>query len=68
MSIKLCNPKDAGITMEQITQTINESEDLVVALESVAAMYGVPSTHILSDPGLKSIRVEGDTIIAPPVL
>lgn len=67
MSIKLCNPKDAGITMEQITQTINESEDLVIALESVAAMYGVPSTHILSDPGLKSIRVEGDTIIAPPV-
>lgn len=63
----ICNPMDNGITMEQITETINESEDLVVALESVAAMYGIPSTNILSDPSLKNIKVEGDIIIAPPV-
>lgn len=63
----ICNPMDNGITMEQITTTINESEDLVVALESVAAMYGIPSTNILSDPSLKNIKVEGDVIIAPPV-
>lgn len=67
MSFKICNPMDNGITMEQITQTINESENLVVALESVAAMYGIPSTNVLSDPLIKNIRVEGDTIIAPPV-
>lgn len=67
MSIKLRDPKAEGVTMEQITQVIKESEDLVVALESVAAMYGVPSTHILADPNLKNIRVEGDNIIAPPL-
>ena len=65
-TIKICNPKDNGITMEQITQTISESEDLVVALESVAAMYGIPSSHILANPNAKNIKVEGDMIIAPP--
>lgn len=67
MSIKLSNPLKNGITMEQINQTINESEDLIVALESIAAMYGIPSSHILADPTSKSIRVEGDMIVAPPV-
>lgn len=67
MSFEIHNPMDDGITMEQITQTINESEDLIVALESVAAMYGIPSTNILSNPISKNIKVEGDTIIAPPI-
>ena len=67
MSFEIHNPIDDGITMEQIMETINESEDLVVALESVAAMYGIPSTNILSNPISKNIRVEGDTIIAPPI-
>lgn len=63
--IKICNPRDKGITMEQINQTIAESSDLVVALESVAAMYGIPSSHILANPNAKNIKVEGDMIIAP---
>lgn len=65
-NIKLRNPIKDGITMEQIEHVIAESDDLVIALESVAAMYGIPSTHVLSDPNLMNIRVEGDTIIAPP--
>ena len=52
-------------TREEIEKVINESPDMISALEAVGAMYGIPSTHIIAQPGLKSIRVECDNIIAP---
>jgi hypothetical protein len=52
-------------TREEIEKVINESPDMISALEAVGAMYGIPSTHIIAQPGLKTIRVECDNIIAP---
>ena len=52
-------------TKEEIEKVINESPDMITALEAVGAMYAIPSTHIIGQPGLKSIRVENDMIIAP---
>lgn len=48
-----------------VNKAITESPDLIAALECVAAMYGIPSTNILVDDSLKSIRVVNDRIIAP---
>lgn len=50
---------------ESVTKTINESEDLVTALEAVGAMYGIPSSNILIDDSLRSIKVVNENIIAP---
>lgn len=50
-----------------ITEMVDNSKNLVAALESVGAMYGIPSSHIISDCDATGIRVENDTIIAPPV-
>ena len=50
---------------DSVIKVINESEDLVSALEAVGAMYGIPSTNILADDSLKSIKVVNDSIIAP---
>lgn len=52
-------------TKEEIEKVINESPDMISALEAVGAMYGIPSTNMMAQPGLKTIRVEGDTITAP---
>ena len=54
------------VTKEQITKAIQESEDLVTALEAVGAMYNIPSSNILCDDSIKSIKVVEDCIVAPP--
>lgn len=51
----------------ECARIIEESEDLVSAIESVAAMYGIPSTNIIEDDTLDGIKVTGDTIIAPAI-
>jgi hypothetical protein len=38
---------------------------MITALEAVGAMYGIPPSHIMGQPGLKAIRVENDMIVAP---
>lgn len=53
------------VTKEQITKAIQESEDLVTALEAVGALYNIPSSNILSDDSIKSIKVVEDCIVAP---
>ena len=50
---------------DSITKVISESVDLITALESVGSMYGIPSSHVLEDDTLNSIKVVDDTIIAP---
>lgn len=50
-----------------ITEMVDNSKNLVAALESVGAMYGIPSSHIIAKEDATGIRVENDTIIAPPV-
>lgn len=52
-------------TKEEIEKVINESPDMITALEAVGAMYGIPPSHIMGQPGLKAIRVENDMIMAP---
>ena len=51
----------------ECARIIEGSEDLVSAIESVAAMYGIPSTNIIADDTLDGIKVTGDTIIAPAI-
>ena len=48
-----------------IERVINESPDLITALEAVGAMYCIPPSHILQDDSQQSIKVVNDTIIAP---
>lgn len=52
--------------METCSKVINESETLIEAFESVCAMYACPA-QILQDDTLDSIKVTGDTIIAPGI-
>lgn len=51
----------------KVQAAINESANLVTALEAVGAMYGIPSSSIISNDNARSVRVENDTIIAPPI-
>ena len=51
--------------VDKINSIIKESPDIVTALESIAPMYGIPADHILESPDITSIKVVGDTIIAP---
>lgn len=53
------------VTRELVEKTIQESDSLITALESVAAMYNIPSENIVVDDRLKNIRVTGDSIAAP---
>lgn len=46
---------------------VNESEDLIDALESVAKLYNIPEENIVCDDTLDTIKVQGDTIIAPSI-
>ena len=50
-----------------VESTIDRSGSLITALESVAAMYCVPSTNVLCDNTANTIRVDGETIIAPDI-
>lgn len=52
-------------SQEEIEKVINESPNMIAALEAVGAMYCIPSTHFISKPGLKKIMVEGDVVVAP---
>ena len=52
-------------TKEAVETAIKESSTLIEALESVAAMYQIPAENIIVDDRVNSIRVTGDTIIAP---
>ena len=52
-------------TKEAVESAINNSKSLVEALESVAAMYQIPSENIIVDDRMNSIRVTGDSIITP---
>lgn len=58
-----CNVRN--ISAPHIMKAINESEDIVTALESVAAMYAIPTSNIACDDSLSSIQVCGDCIKAP---
>lgn len=49
----------------EVEKVIAESDSLIQALESVAAMYNIPATNIVVNDQLNSIRVQGDTILAP---
>ena len=51
----------------RVNKAISESTNLIKALESVGAMYGIPATNIISDDAAKSIKVVNDNIIAPPL-
>ena len=52
-------------TKMDVVDTINNSEDLSTAVESVAAMYMIPSSHIMEDPDADRITVRKGHIIVP---
>lgn len=51
---------------DMIASAIDNAPDLVTAMESVGAMYGIPASNILADPSEKGVKVVGDTIICSP--
>lgn len=59
LTMESCNCKS------KVEEAIQESPDLVSALECVGAMYGIPSTNILVDNELKGIRIINDHIVTP---
>lgn len=50
----------------KVEKIVSESPDMITALESVGAMYGIPSTHFTVQPELKSLRVTKDYVATPP--
>lgn len=58
---------EANAIKAKVQAAINESADLITALEAVGAMYGIPPTNIISDDSATSVRVQNDTIVAPPI-
>lgn len=52
-------------TKEDVVKAIKESGSLIHAVESVAAMYAIPSTHIIQDDSQNSIKVVRDNILVP---
>lgn len=44
---------------------VNQSDNLITALEAVGAMYGIPAENFLTDDSAKRIRVSEDMVIAP---
>lgn len=52
---------------DRVNKTIEESANLIAALEAVGAMYGIPSSSIIADDTTNKITVHEDMIIAPPV-
>lgn len=58
---------NANAIKSKINSAITESPNLVSALESVCAMYGIPPSHIIADDTATNIRVVDDNIIAPPI-
>lgn len=50
---------------EIVEAKIKQAPSLVAALESVAAMYGIPSENIIVDDRANGISVQGDMIYTP---
>lgn len=48
-----------------VDEAIANSPDLLTAMESVGAMYGIPSTQILSDDNARSVKLINDHIVCP---
>ena len=61
------NNIETNAVKSKIEKVISESPDLVTALEAVGAMYGIPASSIISEDNATCVRVENDTIIAPPL-
>ena len=62
--------EEADIKLEtpdknKVIDTINVSEDFITAVESVAAMYCVPSSHIVEDPVTDRLVVSKGHIVVP---
>ena len=50
---------------KMINDAINRSSNLAEVMECVGAMYGIPSSNILVDDTMKSVKVVNDNIICP---
>ena len=50
---------------QMVKEAISSSPNLAVAMESIGAMYGIPSSHILVDNNLKNVKVMNEHIICP---
>ena len=55
------NAQNAHVMIDDV---VSKSPDLVTAIESIATMYGIPSSNIMSDD-VKSIRVTNGNILVP---
>lgn len=51
---------------DMIASAIDNAPDLISAMESVGAMYGIPPSNILANPSERGVKVVGDTIVCPP--
>lgn len=51
--------------VESVNNVIDKCPNLIVALESIGAMYCIPSGHIMRDDDLGTIKVVGCNAIAP---
>jgi len=49
----------------RVDKIVSESEDMLTALESIGAMYGIPATNLLESPDVTSLKVVNDHIITP---
>ena len=50
---------------KMVQDEIASAPDLAVAMESIGAMYGIPSSHILVDNNLKNVKIMNEHIICP---
>ena len=48
-----------------VQEAVEKATNLAEAMECVGAMYGIPSSNILVDDGLKSVKIVNDTIMCP---
>ena len=50
---------------QMVEEAVSNSPDLITAMESIGAMYGIPSTNIMENPNAKKISIMNDTIVCP---
>lgn len=48
-----------------VKEAVEKSNNLAEAMECVGAMYGIPSSNILVDDDLKTVKIMNDTIMCP---
>lgn len=48
-----------------VQEAVEKATNLAEAMECVGAMYGIPSSSILVDDDLKSVKIVNDTIMCP---